>query len=73
MSLCIEEIHMDTDTIRWIVGAVLIAIGVPFFYLGNYLSAPEDRKKQKAAEIKLLGLIWMVAGVLLYVTVLVAN
>ena len=48
---------MDTDTIRWIVGAVLIAIGVPFFYLGNYLSAPEDRKKQKAAEIKLLGLI----------------
>lgn len=64
---------MDADTIRWIIGAVLIAIGVPFFYLGNYLSAPEGRKKQKAAEIKLLGLIWMIAGVLLYVTVIFTN
>ena len=48
---------MDAETIRWIIGAVLVAVGVPIFYIGNYLSAPDDKKKQKATEVKLLGLI----------------
>jgi hypothetical protein len=53
------------------VGAVLIAVGVPVFYLGNYLLAPEAKKKQKTGEIKYLGLIWIAAGVVLYFTALV--
>jgi hypothetical protein len=64
---------MDTDTIRWIVGAVLIAIGLPVFYLGNYLLSPETKKRQKAGEIKYLGLIWIAAGVILYFTAFVMN
>ena len=64
---------MDTETIRWIIGAVLIATGVPIFYLGNYLRAPDEIKRQKATEVKLLGIIWMAAGVLLYMTVLITS
>ena len=62
---------MDTESIRWIVGAVLVVVGVPVFYIGNYLSAAEGKKKQKAGEVKYLGLIWIAAGALLYLAALI--
>ena len=37
---------MDIDTIRLVIGAVLIAIGVPLFTLARYLLAPEEKKKR---------------------------
>ncbi len=30
-------------------------------------SAPEDKKQQRARELKIIAIIWMAAGVLLYV------
>jgi hypothetical protein len=63
---------MDTGSlIIFAIGAVLIAIGVPLFSIGRYLLAPEDNKKQKARGIKIIGIIWMAVGVLLYAWVLV--
>jgi predicted nucleic acid-binding Zn ribbon protein len=58
--------------IIWMIGAVLIAIGVPLFYLGRYFSAPESEKKKKARDIKIVAIIWMVVGVLIYVGVLLS-
>ena len=63
---------MDTGSLIIIaIGAVLIAVGVPLFYIGRYLSAPEDKKKQKAHGIKVIGLFWMAIGVLIYIVVLI--
>jgi uncharacterized protein YjeT (DUF2065 family) len=55
--------------ILWSMGVVMIAIGLPLFYLGRYFSAAEDKKKQKARDLKVIGIIWMVAGVLIYLSV----
>jgi hypothetical protein len=30
----------------------LIAVGLPLFYVGRYLSAPAEEKKQKARDVK---------------------
>ena len=63
---------MDTGGLIIIaIGAVMIAIGVPLFYVGRYLSAPDDKKKQKARDIKVIGIVWMAVGVLIYICVLV--
>jgi hypothetical protein len=56
---------------RWIIGAVLIAVGLPLFYVGRYLSASEDKKKQRARDIKSIGILWMAIGVLIYIVVLI--
>ncbi len=61
-----------TRLIIWIMGVVLIAIGLPLFYLGRYFSAPEDKKKQKAREIKEIAIIWMAVGVMIYLGVLLS-
>jgi hypothetical protein len=53
------------------MGAVLIAVGLPLFYVGRYLSAPENEKKQKARDIKGIGILWMAVGVLIYIGVLI--
>ncbi len=58
---------------RWIIGAVLIAVGLPLFFVGRYLSAPEDKKKQKARDIKIIGIIWMAVGVLIYIVALLVR
>jgi hypothetical protein len=63
---------MDTTSlIKFAIGAILIAIGVPLFFVGRYLSAPEDKKKQKARGIKIIGIFWMALGVLIYIGVLI--
>jgi len=63
---------MDTSSLIIIaIGAVLIAVGVPLFSIGRYLSAPEDKKKQKAHGIKIIAIVWMTVGVLIYIRVLI--
>jgi heme/copper-type cytochrome/quinol oxidase subunit 2 len=63
---------MDTGSlIIFAIGALLIAVGVPLFFIGRYLSAPEDKKKQKARGIKIIGIFWMAVGVLIYIGVLI--
>jgi heme/copper-type cytochrome/quinol oxidase subunit 2 len=64
--------RVDTNSLIIIaIGAVLIAVGVPLFSIGRYLSAPEDKKKQKARGIKVIGIFWMAIGVLIYIGVLI--
>jgi heme/copper-type cytochrome/quinol oxidase subunit 2 len=58
--------------IIWLMGVVLIAIGLPLFYLGRYFRAPEDEKKQKARDVQIIAIIWMAAGVLIYLGVLIS-
>jgi uncharacterized membrane-anchored protein len=63
---------MDTNgLILWLMGEVMIAIGVPLFFLARYLSAPEDQKRQRAQSLKILAIVWMAVGVLIYIAVLI--
>ena len=62
-----------TDTIRLISGAVLIAIGVPLFYLARYLLASEENKKRIARGLKVVGIVLMSVGVILYLVVLLTH
>lgn len=65
---------MDTQgLIIYAIGAVLIAVGLPLFYVGRYLSAPEDKKKQKARDLKVIAIVWMAVGVLIYIVVLITR
>ena len=51
---------MDTNRlIIWVIGAVLIAIGLPLYYLARYLEASEDRKKQRVRDLKGIAILWM--------------
>ena len=63
----------DTRLIIWVMGVVLIGIGLPLFYVASYLLAPEDKKKQKARDIKGISILWMAAGVLIYIGVLISR
>jgi heme/copper-type cytochrome/quinol oxidase subunit 2 len=60
-----------TRLILWSMGVVMIAIGLPLFYVGRYFRAPEDEKKQKARDMQVIAIIWMAAGVLIYLGVLI--
>jgi heme/copper-type cytochrome/quinol oxidase subunit 2 len=51
---------------RWLMGVVMISIGISLFYVARYLLAPENKKKQKAQEIKHVGIVWIVVGALIY-------
>jgi len=63
---------MDTfGSINLLVGVVLIGIGVPLFYLARYLSAPEDKKKQKVRSLKVIAIVWMAVGVLIYLGLII--
>jgi len=63
---------MDTNSlIKWVIGAVLIAVGLPLYYLARYLEAPEDTKKRKARNLKGIAIIWMSVGVILYLVALI--
>jgi len=65
---------MDTvDIIRLVSGAVLIAIGVPLFTLVRYLLASEENKKRIARGLKVIGIVWMSIGVILYLAVLLTH
>jgi uncharacterized membrane-anchored protein len=65
---------MDTSSaIRIVIGAVLIAIGLPLFALARYFSAPENKKNQTVLDIKIIAITWVSVGVLLYLVVLITN
>jgi heme/copper-type cytochrome/quinol oxidase subunit 2 len=61
------------ELIKWLMGVVLIAIGLPLFYLAKYFRAPENEKKQKAGYLQVIAIIWMAAGVLIYITVFISR
>ena len=59
---------MDSNIlIYWGIGAVMIAVGVPIFFLGRYLLASEDVKKPRAWQLRIIGIVWMSVGVILYI------
>jgi hypothetical protein len=62
-----------SNTMRIVVGAMLIAIGVPLFALARYLSAPENKKAQTLRHIKIIAITWTSVGVLLYLVVLLTS
>ena len=65
---------MDTSgAIRIVIGAVLIAVGLPFFALARYFSVTENKKNQMIRGIKIIAIIWVSVGVLLYLVVLITN
>jgi uncharacterized membrane-anchored protein len=65
---------MDTSSlVVWLMGEVLIAVGLPLFYIARYFSAPEDKKKQKARDLKIIAVVWMAVGVLIYIEVIVSQ
>jgi len=65
---------MDTSSaIRIVIGAVLIAIGLPLFALARYFSAPENKKTQMVRGIKIIAITWVSVGVLLYLVILITN
>ena len=62
---------MDISTlVMWLMGEVLIAIGVPVFAMALYLLAPEERKRKILRGVLVIGIVWMAAGVLVYIRVL---
>jgi uncharacterized membrane-anchored protein len=67
-------IKMDTSSaIRIIIGATLIAIGLPLFALARYFSAPESKKNQAVRGIKIIAIVWVSVGVLLYLVFIITN
>jgi uncharacterized protein YjeT (DUF2065 family) len=65
---------MDTtNTICLVSGAILIAIGVPLLFVARYLLASEENKKRIARSLKIIGIIWMSVGVVLYLVTLLTN
>ncbi len=61
------------DTVRWTTGAVLIAVGVPLFFLVRYFEAPEAAKRHRARDLKAIAIVWMAAGVILYLVSFITN
>ena len=46
---------MDVSSaIRIVIGAMLIAIGLPLFALARYFSSAEDKKNQTVRDIKII-------------------
>ena len=65
---------MDVSSaIRIVIGAMLIAIGLPLFALARYFSSAEDKKNQTVRDIKIIAITWISVGVLLYLVVLITN
>jgi len=61
----------NTNTIYWLIGMVMISIGISLFYVARYLLAPEDKKKQKAQDMKYVGIVWIVIGAMIYLGVVI--
>jgi hypothetical protein len=59
------------DTYRWVIGAVMIAIGLPLYFLARYLEASEDAKKRRVRDLKLIAIMWMAVGVVIYLVALI--
>jgi len=62
---------MDTNSlIMWAIGAVMIAVGLPLFFVADYFMAPEDKKKEKARNLQVVAIVWVAAGLVIYLSVL---
>jgi len=61
----------NTNTIYWLIGMVMISIGISLFYVARYLLAPGDKKKQKAQDMKYVGIVWIVIGAMIYLGVVI--
>jgi hypothetical protein len=48
------------------MGVPLIAIGLPLFALSRYLLAPEDKKNQIARGIKVIAIVYVAVGLIIY-------
>ena len=59
--------------IRWVIGAVLIAVGVPLYFLARYFDASEDTKRRRVRDLKGIAIVWMAVGVIVYLVLLIAN
>ena len=58
---------MDTDSlIVMSMGVPLIAIGLPLFAFARYLLAPDDKKPRIARGIKVIAVVFVAAGLLIY-------
>lgn len=55
-----------------LMGEVVIAIGVPLFCIARYFSAPDEKKKRRAHSIKIVAIVWMAVGVLIYLRVIIS-
>jgi hypothetical protein len=59
---------MDTSKLLMVLmGEVLIAIGVPLLAIARYLLAPDEKKSRIARGIKVIAIVWMAVGVLIYI------
>ena len=56
---------------RWVIGAILIAIGVPLYFLARYFEASEESKKRRIRDLKGIAIVWMSVGVILYLVNLI--
>ena len=61
------------DTIRWVIGAVLIAIGLPLYFLARYFEASEDTKKRRVRDLKVIAIVWISVGVIIYLVALITR
>ena len=61
------------DTYRWVIGAVMIAIGLPLYFLARYFEGSEDTKKRRVRDLKLIAILWMSIGVIVYLVALITR
>ncbi|HJX03337.1 MAG TPA: hypothetical protein VJ488_02130 [Dehalococcoidia bacterium] len=61
----------NTIMIYWLMGVVMVSIGISLFYIARYLLVPEDKKKQIAGYIKYIGIIWIVIGAIIFLGVII--
>ena len=65
---------MDTSSlVLWAMGVVLIGNGLPVVYIARYFLAPEDQKARRARAVLGIGILWLIAGVGIYVKVLISR
>ncbi len=61
------------DTIRWVIGAVLIAVGVPLYFMARYFEVSEGSKKRRIRDLKAVAIVWMALGVVIYQVALISK
>ena len=48
------------------MGVTMIAIGLPLLALARYFSAADDKKKHIARGIRVIAIVWVAVGLLIY-------
>ena len=61
------------DEYRWVIGAIMIAIGLPLYFLARYFEASEDTKKRRIRDLKLIAILWISIGVIVYLVALITR